>query len=117
MSENVQSPKLKGQAGTVGDFWRFLSAVSCGEDHCVLIGGEEKDRELFFGPLTGLEIWHQFDSDLVRFEQLLAKIGIFSSVSDAKRNGFSGNIPSGMTCFRVGKKPPKAITILRVVKD
>ena len=43
---------------------------------------------------------------------LMAKAGIFNSVSDARRNGWDKPIPSGFSDLRVGKKKTR-ITIFK----
>ncbi len=71
---------------------------------------DEKDRDLFFGPLDGEEFINIEEKDIMA--HLMAKAGIFNSVSDARRNGWDKPIPSGFSDLRVGKKKTR-ITIFK----
>ena len=54
----------------------------------VLIGNiSEEDIEALFGPLTGIEEFVAFDSSVV-WGHVLKALGIFPSVSQARKNGW-----------------------------
>lgn len=71
---------------------------------------DEKDRDLFFGPLDKEEFINIEEKDIMA--HLMVKAGIFNSVSDARRNGWDKPIPSGFSDLRVGKKKTR-ITIFK----
>lgn len=79
----------------------------------VLIGNwEESDIDLFFGPVT---VPDRFvlckDSSMAK---LLADLGLFSSIGQAKKAGWSIPIPEGFSEWEIGKKRTR-ITILKIV--
>jgi len=81
----------------VGEFNFFLSS-------------NEKDRDLFFGPLDGEEFINIEKKDIMA--HLMVKAGIFNSVSDARKNGWNKLIPDGFSDLRIGKKKIR-ITIFK----
>ena len=83
-------------------------------DHIVLIGNGvlETDIDLFFGPLEGTEQIHRF-GETVKYPEVFASIGIFSSRSDASRNGWNKEIPDGFSDLTIGKKR-KTIGFLKI---
>ncbi len=73
-----------------------------------------EDRELFFGPLTGEEVFVEID-DTTNIFHILAMTGAFPSANMARKNwknvakkiDFAENdttVPDGLTLFIVGKK-------------
>ena len=78
-------------------------------DYNIMIGDVNSyDTSLFEGPIVVC------DNDNIRFPQLLSKLGIFKSVSDAKRNGWDKDIPEGYNEYKIGKHPISYIYILKV---
>ena len=72
----------------------------------------EEDRELFFGPLDGDEEFVVFD-DTWTMAHVLVHVGLFPSLSQARKNGGDGPIEPGFVDFVRGKKMKrKEITIL-----
>lgn len=72
----------------------------------------DSDRELFFGPTTGEESFVEFD-DSWSLANVMVEIGLFPSLSQARKNGQAGEIPEGFTEVRRGKnKNRKFIFIL-----
>ena len=64
----------------------------------------KKDLDLFLGPTnieeeTFIEIE---DRDIMA--NLIAKIGVFPSISQARKNGWNKPIPLGFSEFKVGKR-------------
>ena len=66
----------------------------------------EADKELFFGPLEekfwGNETFIEIQEGWV-MAHLLHASGVFSSVSEARKNGWNKPIPEGFNSFRAGK--------------
>ena len=67
----------------------------------------EDDKNLFFGPLsigneTFIEIQHRWC-----MAHILHNIGMFPSISQARKNGWNKPIPWGFTAITVGKKAKK----------
>lgn len=78
----------------------------------VLIGNwEESDKELFFGPLTGQEIWVVPNHDSM--PQLLKELELFSSNSQARKAGWDGSVAHGFSDLTIGKKRTR-VTILNI---
>ena len=63
----------------------------------------KKDKELFFGPLDGSEEFVVFD-DTWQLAHVLVHVGIFPSLSQARKNGADGPISEGFTILVRGKK-------------
>lgn len=61
----------------------------------------QEDLELFFGPLDNEE-FTRFDDD-VRVEHLVIMLGKFKSVTQARKNNWSGDIPKGFKAWKIGK--------------
>lgn len=82
-------------------------------EHNVLIGNgvQEEDKELFFGPLSDKDKFLSFRED-IRFPQLMSEIGVFPSATQARKNGWDKDIPSGWSMHKVGKRH---ICILKVL--
>lgn len=61
------------------------------------------------GNAKNKKLWAEdYDKEVVISEQttwpgLLKETGVFKSTSEAIRNGFEGNIPSGYHCWTIGK--------------
>lgn len=73
---------------------------------------EEQDKDLFFGPLSPQ------DEFLVVTEpklmaHLLNQLGLFNSVSNARKNGWDKPIPNGFSDFVIGKLNIR-VTILNI---
>ena len=65
----------------------------------------EKDKNLFFGPLDN-ETFIDIQSKWCR-AHILHNVGIFKSITQAKKNGWDKPIPEGFTKLTVGKKAKK----------
>lgn len=82
-------------------------------EYNILIGKPiEEDKDLFFGPLSGAEDF-KLKEDML-FANLLVELGLFSSTSQARKNGWNKNIPEGFTDVIVGKLKTR-ITILKII--
>lgn len=79
----------------------------------ILLGKyEENDKKLFFGPLLKTDVFiDNLDRD-IKYNKLLAFLGIFKSISEATRSGWNKEIPLGFTDFTIGKLKNR-ITILK----
>lgn len=68
----------------------------------------ENDKALFFG----------LDENFIEIEShwtmahVMHKAGVFSSVSQAKKNGWNKDIPDGFNEFIVGKKRKQVFTFI-----
>jgi hypothetical protein len=83
-------------------------------DFNILIGKwEERDKDLFFGPLNNSSIF--IVSEQVLLSSLLFELNLFSSKSQAKKAGWDKSIPSGFSTYEIGKKRTR-VTILNVVE-
>lgn len=72
----------------------------------------DNDKELFFGPLTGNEVFVEFD-DSWTMANIMVAIGSFPSITQAKKNGVVSEIDVGFSTFTKGKgKKFKDVTIL-----
>lgn len=84
----------------------------------ILIGNgiEANDFELFFGPTCqGNENDKpRYFTIETKWHTLLKELGIFSSAGDAKKNGWSKEIPSGFTDMTIGKLRTR-ICILKIL--
>lgn len=73
---------------------------------------KKKDKELFFGPLDGSEEFEVFDDTWI-MAHVLVHVGLFPSLSQARKNGGDGPIKEGFSDFTRGKNQRrKEITIL-----
>jgi len=63
---------------------------------------KDNDKDLFFGPLKDEDVFIDIKPNWT-MANLLVSAGIFSSLSQARKNGFSNEIPFGFTDKRVGK--------------
>lgn len=71
----------------------------------ILIGSENmelpRDKELFFGPLLESDSFYHFKvEDTLPF--VLRQLGIFTSITDAIKNGWNKPILEGYTEFKIG---------------
>lgn len=80
----------------------------------VLMGAwEERDKELFFGPLEPDDIFIE-NPQVKTMAQLLAMLGIFESTKEAERNGWRKPVPLGFSDHtRICKK--HRVTILNAL--
>lgn len=68
----------------------------------------EEDKDLFFGPCPT-----EFTTSVAStMAHLLAQLGLFPSVGQAKKNGWDTEIPYGFTDIVVGKLKTR-VTILK----
>lgn len=73
-----------------------------------------KDKELFFGPIDPEDKFIEIQ-DHWNMAHVLHAVGIFPSVSQARKNGWNKEIPNGFTILKVGKKAKrKELFILKV---
>jgi len=77
----------------------------------------EEDREIFFGPLdsddeTFIEIQHSWC-----MAHILHSVGMFTSISQARKNGWDKPIPRGFTVIEVGKKAKKQEIFILNIKE
>lgn len=71
---------------------------------------EEKDKDLFFGPLKNEDVFIEIQDNWT-MANIVVYTENFTSLSQARKNGFNKEIPFGFTDIFVGKKR-KRITIL-----
>jgi len=71
---------------------------------------EERDKELFFGPLTDKDFFVEIQKGWT-MANIVYDVGIFNSLTQARKNGFGDKIPFGFTDRKVGKLKTR-ITIL-----
>jgi hypothetical protein len=62
----------------------------------------ESDKDLFFGPLEGNEIFIPIESNWT-MAHILVKAGVFPSLTQAKKQGIIQNIPAGWSHLIRGK--------------
>lgn len=75
---------------------------------------DSKDIDLFLGPVNETQNQVFIDSfDNKTLAHIMKDAGVFSSVSDARRNGWNKEVPSGFSHFIVGKKK-SSIAILNI---
>ena len=72
---------------------------------------QEKDKELFFGPLTKEDNFVEIQDGWL-MAHLLKEAGIFPSVNEARKNGWNKPIPEGFTDLFIGKRKIR-ITIFK----
>lgn len=70
------------------------------------------DISLFFHPEDN-DVFNRFDEQTSIMAHIMYAAGIFSSVSQARKNGWDKPIPKGFSDIRVGKLK-KRITILNI---
>lgn len=76
----------------------------------------DSDKELFFGPLTGNEEFIVMEDNWT-MAHILVQVGLFSSLSQARKQKEDVPIPSGFTDLQRGKgKNKKFITILNTIE-
>ena len=76
----------------------------------------ESDFDLFFGPLEDDDVFIVFPDD-TKWQDIAVAFGIFGSKSQAKKNGWGGDIPDGFwNKEKIGKLNHR-ITILKIVKE
>jgi len=63
----------------------------------------EDDKEAFFGPLDGTEVFTVIEDHWI-MAHIMHAVGIFTSVGQARKNGHNKPIPKGWTDKIVGKK-------------
>lgn len=66
----------------------------------------EEDKELFFGPIDPDDTFIIIEERWI-MAHILHKVGIFPSISQARKNGWNKPIPEGFTILTVGKKAKK----------
>lgn len=76
-------------------------------------GTSEKDINFFLGPIEETDDNRFFNNTKI-MAHLMAEAEVFTSVSEARRNGWNIPIPSGFSTFVVGKKRSK-ITVLNII--
>ena len=64
------------------------------------------DRELFFGPLDSEDKFVEFDNEW-QLEHIFVNIGLFKSLTQARKNASSGLIPAGFSSITRGKNQKK----------
>jgi hypothetical protein len=73
-----------------------------------------EDREMFFGPLDGTEVFHALNERWT-MANVMVIAGIFPSLSQARKQGEDKPIPEGWTHITRGKKArKKKIWILNI---
>jgi len=83
----------------------------------VLIGDvPESDFDLFFGPLDNDTVFVVFPVDS-KFQDVAFAFGIFSSKSQARKNGWCGDIPNGFWNKENIGKLHHRITILKIIEE
>jgi hypothetical protein len=55
------------------------------------------DFDLFFGPLSGLEVFFHWNRDDIQLPKMLSVLRLFPSAKEATRRGYTGPIPEGFT--------------------
>lgn len=68
----------------------------------IKLNTEKADRELFFGPIEPDDTFIIIE-DHWTMAHIMHKADIFSSVSQARKNGWNKPIPEGFNHFIVGK--------------
>jgi mannose/cellobiose epimerase-like protein (N-acyl-D-glucosamine 2-epimerase family) len=64
----------------------------------------DEDKDLFFGPLDiGGEVFVETESNWC-MAHILHNVGMFKSITQARKNGWDKPIPEGFTIITVGKK-------------
>jgi len=84
-----------------------------GEVNVIVDNGnvQDADKELVFGPLQGNEVFLLVEPN-TSWSHILAGLGCFPSVSQARKNGWNKTISEGFTpTFKVGKANRKFFTV------
>jgi hypothetical protein len=82
-------------------------------EYNILIGNfEESDKDIFFGPFSPDTEFLVLDNSPL-MAHILKEIGVFNSVSQAKKAGWSYPVFKGFTDFTVGKLKTR-VTILNI---
>ena len=63
----------------------------------------EGDKDLFFGPIESTDIFIEL-KDNWSMAHIMKESNIFSSISQARKNGWDREIPEGFSKHMVGKK-------------
>lgn len=79
------------------------------EVHVLLGNWLESDKDLFFGPLKGNEVFITPSSQ--RMANLLVELNIFSSNSQARKAGWNDDIPKGYSEWEIGKLRTKIFIV------
>lgn len=66
---------------------------------CYVINDKELKREIFL-PKYGFSLWEVVDSEYPYMSQLLHRIGVFDSVTDARKAGFNKVVQPGEFWFK-----------------
>ncbi len=66
----------------------------------------KNDKDLFFGPINDNDVFVKIESHWV-MAHLLHHIGLFKSISQARKNGWNHEIPKGFNFWTVGRKAKK----------
>lgn len=64
---------------------------------------EETDKKLFFGPLKEEDQFIKIEEHWT-MANILVHVGIFKSLTQARKNGFANDIPVGFSDKHFGKK-------------
>lgn len=82
----------------------------------VLIGDVlDSDRDLFFGPLRGDEVFVT-EEPTTTLPALLAKLGIFETGNEAAQRGYRGRIPEGFTDLMRIRKLHR-VSVLKIARE
>ena len=76
----------------------------------------DSDRELFFGPLDKDDKFTTFGDPITNMAHIAHIMGIFPSVTQAKKNGWDKPIPRGFSIHQ-HKKTKRNIFILNVFEE
>ena len=74
--------------------------------HFISSNVSTKDIEEFFGPLTGLEVFYPIQPHY-KLSNVMHISGVFTSTTQAKKNGWDKDIPKGYSEYTVGKTKRK----------
>ena len=89
-----------------------LIAAASGHVNVIVSPGVAGDKELFFGPCEASDVF-LFVPEGVTWAHVLAALGCFPSVTQARKNGWAKPIAEGFTpTFKVGKRARKFFTSL-----
>ena len=75
--------------------------------HFITKNVTDEDKSLFFGVMGENDIFVDFDPDKWIMAHLLHHVGIFKSITQARKNGWDKPIPEGFNFFKVGSKAKK----------
>lgn len=85
-----------------------------GKEFNFIRSDSERDKELFFGPLNENDSFIEIEDNWL-MAHIMFKAGLFSSISQARKNGWNTPIPSGFSMHTIGKYKT-LITILNMEK-